>query len=71
MGTLTTYQIEIDENGNQYTPCQGHTYNGVILGEPVEIDGDPNTMEFNDSMFPNGTCEVINDELVVTVSEDN
>lgn len=47
----------------------GHTYNGVLLGDPVELDGDPNTFEWDDSAFPNGTCEVVDGELVVAVDE--
>lgn len=36
------------------TDVQGMTVNGVLLGEPVELDGDPNTFEYDDSAFPNG-----------------
>lgn len=48
---------------------QGQTFNGVLLGEPVEIDGNPETWEWDDSAFPNGECEVVDGELVVTPDE--
>lgn len=47
----------------------GHTVNGVLLGEPVELDGDPSTFEWDDSALPNGACEVVDGELVVTPDE--
>lgn len=47
----------------------GHTFNGVLLGEPVDIDGDPETWEWDDSAFPNGECAVVDGALVVTVDE--
>jgi hypothetical protein len=47
----------------------GQTYNGVLLGEPVDIDGDPETWEWDDSAFPNGECAVVDGALVVTVDE--
>ena len=53
------------------TQPQGHTYNGVLLGEPVELDGDPATAEWDDSAYPNGMCEVVDGELIVTVDQDN
>lgn len=53
-----------------YSPDpQGHTVNGVILGEPVELDEDPATYEWDDSAFPNGQVDVVGGELVVTVEE--
>lgn len=61
MGTLKSFNPD----------CQGHTYNGVLLGQPVELDGDPATYEWDDSAFPNGTCEVIDGELIVTVNDDD
>ena len=51
------------------TDPTGHTYKGVLLGEPVEIDGDPATWEWDDSAFPSGTCEVVDGVLVVTPDE--
>jgi hypothetical protein len=35
----------------------GLTVNGVLLGEPVEIDGNPETFEWDDSAFPNGEID--------------
>jgi hypothetical protein len=49
----------------------GHTVNGVLLGDPVELDGDPATFEWDDSVLPNGSCEVIAGELVITLEEDD
>jgi len=75
MGMLKCTQwIEIlDDEGNivsKRSAAQGYTYNGVLLGEPLEIDGDPATAEFDHSLFPNGTCEVVDDELIVTPDEE-
>jgi hypothetical protein len=47
----------------------GYVYNGVILGTPVELDDDPNTFEWDDGEFPNGTANVIDGELVVVPDE--
>lgn len=35
----------------------GLVVNNVILGDPVELDGDPTTFEWDDSMFPNGVID--------------
>ena len=43
----------------------GYVYNGVILGQPVVLDDDPNTFEWDDGAFPYGTANVIDGELVV------
>lgn len=59
MGTLraTDPEITIDDEGNEtVTWVQiGLVVNGVMLGEPLELDGNPLTAEWDDSMFPNGT----------------
>lgn len=58
MGTLRSYDIEVDpETGEKVYLAQGLVVNGVTLGDPVEVDGDPNTAEFDDSAFPNGTID--------------
>jgi hypothetical protein len=61
MGTLRSYDIEVvtDEFGNETKVylAQGLVVNGVLLGEPIEIDGDPSTAEWDDSAFPNGTID--------------
>lgn len=57
MGTLRCYEWIENEDGIQTSAAQGLIVNGVILGEPLEIDGDPATAEFDDSMFPNGTID--------------
>jgi hypothetical protein len=59
MGTLRALTID----------PQGYEFNGVTLGEPVELDDDPATFEWDDSQFPNGSCEVIDSELIVTRDE--
>ena len=66
MGTLRCYEWIENEDGTLTSAAQGLIVNGVILGEPLEIDGDPNTAEFDDSMFPNG---IIDGELVVVPDE--
>lgn len=59
MGTLRALTIE----------PQGFQYNGVTLGEPVELDNDPATFEWDDGAFPTGVCEVVDGVLVVTIDE--
>jgi hypothetical protein len=51
------------------TDCSGHTVNGVLLGDPVEVDGDPATFEWDDAAFPNGSVELWRGRLVVTPDE--
>lgn len=51
------------------TDPQGHTFNGVLLGNPVEIDGNPPTFEWDDASFPNGTATV--DDGRLSVANDN
>lgn len=41
----------------------GSVYYNVILGDPVEIDGNPDTFEWDDSAFPNG--QILADGTVV------
>ena len=68
MGTLRCYDWVTDpETGEKRSAVQGLTFNGVLLGEPLEIDGDPLTAEFNDSAFPNG---VIDAEGYITPDEE-
>ena len=73
MGTLRTSQFTTvpDDDGNDTTlpTVQGYTVNGVLLGEPLELDGDPKTAEFDDSAFPTGTVELVDGEVVVTPDE--
>lgn len=47
----------------------GYIYDGVILGQPVDLDDDPQTFEWNDGVFPYGTANVIDGELVVVPDE--
>jgi hypothetical protein len=42
------------------------TVNGVILGDPVELDDDPATFEWDDARFPNGELDV---EGNITIDE--
>ena len=73
MGTLrsTDYDIIIDEEGNEtyVSNVKGHSFNGVTFGDPVELDGNPATHEFDDSAFPNGTVEIVDGEVVVVIDE--
>lgn len=71
MGTLRSSQVIENEDGTFTPAVKGHAYNGVTLGEPVELDGDPATFEFDDSAFPNGTVELVDGELVVAVDEED
>ena len=74
MGMLRCYEwIEIlDEEGNvigKRSAAQGLVVNGVLLGEPLEIDGDPATAEFDDSMFPNGI--ILADGTIIPDEDDD
>jgi len=61
MGTLraTDPEIIIDDEGNEIITWleKGMVVNGVLLGEPLELDGNPLTAEWDDSAFPNGTID--------------
>jgi hypothetical protein len=48
------------------TNHSGMEVNGVILGDPVELDDDPATFEWDDSRFPNGEIDV---EGNITIDE--
>lgn len=61
MGTLRAFNID----------PQGYVYNGVTLGEPVELDDDPSTFEWDDGRFPDGECEVVDGELIVTIDVED
>lgn len=68
MGTLRCYDWVTDpETGEKRSAVQGLTFNGVLLGEPLELDGDPATAEFDDAAFPNG---VIDAEGYITPDEE-
>lgn len=70
MGTLKCYEWIENEDGTKISAVEGLVYNGVILGIPLEIDGDPNTAEYDDSMFPNGRVENVDGIAVVTPDEE-
>ena len=70
MGTLKCYEWIETESGTKTSAVEGLVYNGVILGIPLEIDGDPNTAEYDDSMFPNGRVENVDGIAVVTPDEE-
>ena len=61
MGTLRSLSAE----------PTGYVYEGVILGNPVELDDDPHTFEWDDGMFPDGTANVIDGVLVVIPDPEN
>ena len=67
MGRLRSYDIEIDpETGAKTYLAQGFVVNGVILGEPIELDDNPQTAEWDHPAFPNG---VIDRAGIVTLDE--
>ena len=61
MGTLRATDPEItkDEEGNDVVTWvqKGLVVNGVMLGEPIELDNNPLTAEWDDSAYPNGTID--------------
>ena len=73
MGTLRSYQwtetVHEDGTVTKTATCQGYAVNGVTLGEPLEIDGDPSSAEWDDSAFPTGECNIVDGVIVVTVDE--
>lgn len=67
MGTLRSFtNWTMNEDG---TPADPVFVNGVRLGEPVELDGDPSTFEWDDSAFPNGIVTVVDGVAEVTPDE--
>lgn len=52
------------------TEPQGHVVNGVLLGEPVEIDGDPATWEWDDGAYPDAAVTVIDGQLEMVIMEE-
>jgi hypothetical protein len=74
MGVLRcTEWIEVfDDEGNlvsKTSAAQGLVVEGVILGEPLELDGDPATAEFDHQLFPNG--EILADGTIIPDEEGN
>ena len=74
MGMLRCYEwIEIlDEEGNvigKRSAAQGLVVNGVLLGEPLEIDGDPATAEFDHEVFPQGI--ILADGTIIPDEDDD
>lgn len=68
MGTLRCYEWITNEDGTVTSAAQGLVVNGVILGQPIELDGDPNSAEFDDSMLPNGA---ITADGTITLDEES
>lgn len=67
MGTLRSFtNWTVNEDG---TPAEPVFVNGVQLGQPVELDGDPNTFEWDDSAFPTGVVTVVDGVAEVTPDE--
>ena len=54
MATLRCYEWIENEDGTKTSAAQGLVVNGVLLGEPLELDLDPLTAEFNHEAFPQG-----------------
>jgi hypothetical protein len=67
MGTLRCYEWIENEDGTHTSAAQGLIVNGVLLGEPLELDGDPDTAEFDHPAFPNG---VITADGTITPDEE-
>lgn len=66
MGTLRCTQWVEHDDTPPTSAVQGYEYNGVLFGQPLEIDGDPNTAEYDDSAFPTGIVELVDGEIIVT-----
>lgn len=56
---------------NDKSAVQGYTYNGVLFGDPLEIDGDPITAEYDHGSFPAGIVKLENGEIVVIPDEQS
>jgi hypothetical protein len=69
VGTLRCNEWIENEDGTKTSAAQGLVVNGVLLGEPLELDGNPATAEFDDSMFPNG--EILADGTIIPNEEGN
>lgn len=67
MGTLRCYEWIENEDGTKTSAAIGLVINGVLLGQPVELDDDPATAEFDDSAFCNGV--VMSDGTVIPDEE--
>ena len=57
MGRLVSTDVIEIEEGIFIPAAKGLTVNGILLGEPIELDGDPKTFEWDDSKLPNGTID--------------
>ena len=73
MGTLRCYEwIEVfDDEGNlieKKSAAEGLVVNGVLLGSPLEIDGDPSTAEFDHEAFPQGI--ILADGTIIPDEDD-
>lgn len=68
MGTLRCYEWIENEDGTKTSAAQGLVVNGVLLGEPLEIDGDPATAEFDDSLLPSGI--ILADGTIIPDEDD-
>jgi len=68
MGTLRCYEWIENEDGTKTSAAEGLIVNGVLLGQPLEIDGDPSTAEFDDSMFPQGI--ILADGTIIPDEDD-
>jgi hypothetical protein len=68
MGILRSYEWIENEDGTKTSAAQGLVVNGVLLGFPLEIDDDPATAEFSDSMFPTGI--ILADGTIIPDEDD-
>lgn len=66
MGRLVSTDVIEVEEGIFIPAAKGLIVNDVILGDPVELDGDLKTYEWDDSKLPNG---IIDAEGNITLQE--
>ncbi len=75
MGTLRSTEVIFIPNEDPDLPdtavpaCQGLVINGVLLGEALELDGDPATYEWDDGAFPTGI--VMSDGTIIPDNEED
>jgi hypothetical protein len=65
MAILRCYQWDGDKS-----VVHGYTYEGILFGDPLEIDGDPATAEYDHVAFPQGIVKLVDGEIVVIPDAD-
>ena len=69
MATLRCKEWIEHEDGTKTSAAQGLVVEGVILGQPLELDGDPASAESDHQLFPNG--EILADGTIIPDEEGN